>query len=134
LEAKERKTMSENQVYRDLPEAVVTEVGRLNKSASNLTIGMVISLFFPAVFLFVFAFAIVRILESKALLKRHPELSHPHLLFPGKTKEEVKTSAESNPNLRKVLEFTQARKGFWVVLFSPFLIAGICVGLYVVLT
>lgn len=126
--------MSESQACCGLPEGVIAQVERLNKSASNLTIGMVISLFFPAAFLFVFAFAIARIVESQALLKRHPELSHPHLLFPGQTKEEVKTIAESNANLRKVLAFTQARKGFWLVIFSPLLITGICVGLYLVLT
>jgi uncharacterized integral membrane protein len=126
--------MEETQAYQDLPEGVVTEVERLNTSASNLTIGMIVSLFFPAGFLFVFAFAIARIVQSKALLRRHPELSDPIAIFPGKTKAEVKRVAESNSNLTKVLEFSQARKGFWVVIFAPLIIVGICVGLFMMLT
>ena len=126
--------MEETQAYQDLPEGVVTEVERLTKSASNLTIGMVVSLFFPAGFLFVLAFAIARIFQSKALLKRHPELANPHERLPGKTKAEMKSLAESNPNLSKVLEFSQARKGFWVVIFTPLIIVGICVGLFMMLT
>lgn len=125
--------MEDQQAYQNLPDGVITEIERLNKSASNLTIGMIISLFLPAGFLFVVAFAIVRIVQSKGLLKRHPELASPRKLFPGKTASEMKGIAESNENLRKVMEFSQARKGFWVVIFAPVVIVGICVALFAML-
>lgn len=112
--------------YAGLPRPVVTDLERFAKGASTITAATAISIFIPVGFLFVFAFGVLRVIQTRHLVKQFPELASPMDHFPGKQKSEVKTIAQRHENLKKVLEFTQARRAYWVAAVFPVaLIAGV---------
>ena len=105
--------------YADLPEPVLAQLERLTKAATALTIGTAVSLFVPVGFLFVITFGVLKLVESNQLSKQFPSIVSPMTKFPGKSKSEVKALAMSHGNLKKVMEFSDARKAFWVVIILP---------------
>ena len=115
--------------YNDLSQPVLDQIISLNKSASRLTTGMIVSVFIPAGFLFVIGLGILRIVQAKKLCQQLPILKDPESLFPGKTKADMKILAMTSPNLRKVIEFSAARKAYWIAVLFPFILVGGLLGL-----
>jgi len=115
--------------YDDLSESILDEVTKLNKSASTLTVGIMISLFVPAGFLFVFGFGIWRLIQASKLKESCPELDSPYSKFPGTKKSEVKKIALEHINLKRVLEFQDAHVAFWISAILPVVYIGGILGL-----
>jgi hypothetical protein len=100
--------------YANLPQSVLDQVDRLTKSASRLTLGMIVSIFIWAGFLFVIGFSILRIVQARKLCWQFPILVAPGSAFPGKTKKGIATLAITMPNLDKMITFSAARKTYWI--------------------
>ncbi|GEM_PF-5121634 len=120
--------MSETKPYRDpyqgLPKPVLDELDRLVQSASRINLGMILSIFFPAGFLFVLGFGVLRVVQASRLVKQFPVLDKPVSRFPGKKASDFQVIAMSNENLKKVLQFSDARKAFWVAAVFPVVLYG----------
>ena len=114
--------------YDDLPAGLLDEIDRFNKAAFILTIGMAVALFVPVVFLFEIGFGIVKIVQSSMLTRQFPGIKHPMEKFPGKMKTEIKQLSFVHANLKRVLDFSQARKAFWVATLFPILLIGALIG------
>ena len=100
--------------YDDLPPKVVKAIDGHNKAAMVLNIGTALSLFALVTAPFVICIGLVRCANAWSLTRKHPQLRDPKALFPGKTKFELKQLSHQHPNLAKVMEFSQARMGFWI--------------------
>lgn len=115
--------------YADLPRSVFDQIDRLTKSASRLTIGMIVSIFIPAGFLFVIGLGILRIIQDRELCHQFPILRDPSSAFPDKTKTELKTLAITMRSLEKVISFSAARKAYWIAVIFPVVLLGGLFGL-----
>lgn len=103
-------------------EVALREIGELNKSSKQITMGFLVGLVFPVAWLVVPPFAILKIVQARRIVKEHPRLGDPYKTLAPRSKREVRKLARQNLPLQEILRFKDARAAFWLGVVGPLLI------------